>query len=142
MMRFLKVLGLVFAVMAVAGCGRTLDMSKTNFLDIQNAENPEIVFVIENKHFSDRVPSSRVGKIEFSSFKEISNAINKTFSDNRIAIFAEYKVPINVVPKIITVTPLEFDLYKPFGLIYKCEFIADVIIDDPKSGLKEDQNQK
>jgi hypothetical protein len=124
----LKVLILMVVAVVVSGCG-TINLVKNDFV-IKNAADPEVIFVIEDRHFSDWVAVG--ASIEISSLKEISKAINTTFHDKAFAIYPSDKVgSIDIGKgKVVKITPVEFNLYKPVGFFYIGKFIADVSINN------------
>jgi hypothetical protein len=125
----LKVLVLMVVAVVVSGCAGHINLAKNDFV-IKNAADPEVIFVIEDRHFSDWFV---VGvTIEISSLKEISKAINTTFHDKAFAIYPSDKANnIDISrSKVVKITPIEFNLYKPVGFFYIGKFVADVSINN------------
>ncbi len=132
MIKVLKFLVLVVVVMVVSGCFSTLSITRSEVMDFKNAPEPDIVFVIESKTLTDRIPSVWVNKVVIDPFDGIAKAINIVFKDKRISIYPlqEFKEDAYTQKnsRIVLISPIEFNLYKPFGFFYGCKLSADVTI--------------
>lgn len=120
-----KVCVLMVVVMVLSGCAGTIKLTETTF---KSAPNPDVVFIIEDKHFSDLFVVGTT--VEISSINEISKAINTVFKDKAVAIYSHNKpVPefLNRKVNIVKITPVEFNLYGlPF--FWAGKFSADTSI--------------